>query len=77
MCRDFSIDAQDVKSQKSFGIHWGTFNLTDEALDEPPQDLKQQAKAAELPPDAFVSLQHGGLLQTSKGKTLNKPAIVP
>ena len=67
---------QDVKSQKSFGIHWGTFNLTDEALDEPPQELKQQAKAAELASDDFVALQHGGMIQTSQGKTLNKPAVV-
>lgn len=67
---------QDVKSQKSFGIHWGTFNLTDEALDEPPQELKKEAKAADLAHDAFVALQHGGLLQTSKGNTLNAPAVV-
>lgn len=67
---------QDVKSQKSFGIHWGTFNLTDEALDEPPTELKKEAQAAGLSHNAFVALQHGAVLQTSQGQTLNAPATV-
>jgi len=27
----------DVRSKKSVAIHWGTFMLTDERLDEPPK----------------------------------------
>ncbi len=64
---------QDVKSQRSFGIHCCTFNLTDEPLDEPPQLLEQEARAAGLSKHAFVTLQHGGMLQTANGTDLNQP----
>jgi N-acyl-phosphatidylethanolamine-hydrolysing phospholipase D len=30
---------QDVGAKRSIGIHWGTFKLTDEPLDQPPRDL--------------------------------------
>lgn len=64
---------QDVKSQRSFGIHCCTFNLTDEPLDEPPKLLAKEAHAVGLSKKAFVTLQHGGMLQTANGTDLNQP----
>jgi N-acyl-phosphatidylethanolamine-hydrolysing phospholipase D len=40
-------------------IHWGTFILTDEPLDEPPERLKKALQDKDLPKDAFVVLKHG------------------
>jgi N-acyl-phosphatidylethanolamine-hydrolysing phospholipase D len=44
---------------KSVAIHWGTFILTDEPLDEPPQRLKKALQEQKLPEEAFLVLQHG------------------
>lgn len=49
----------DVRSRRSVAIHWGTFVLTDEPLDEPPQRLREARRDHGLPEDAFVVLRHG------------------
>jgi L-ascorbate metabolism protein UlaG (beta-lactamase superfamily) len=38
-------------AERFFAMHWGTFKLTDEALDEPPQRLRQAWDEAGLPLD--------------------------
>ncbi|WP_169569320.1 MBL fold metallo-hydrolase [Sneathiella limimaris] len=54
---------QDIRSQSSIGIHWGTFVLTTEKVTEPPVALKQAVKEAGLPEDAFITLPIGGMKQ--------------
>jgi len=54
---------QDVGAKKAVGIHWGTFELTDEPLDEPPKKLHEAAQAAGLPENAFTVLQHGQMVR--------------
>jgi N-acyl-phosphatidylethanolamine-hydrolysing phospholipase D len=50
---------KDIRSKKSVAIHWGTFILTDEPLDEPPQRLAAAMQENEIPIDDFLVLQHG------------------
>ncbi|MFK7963158.1 MAG: MBL fold metallo-hydrolase [Burkholderiaceae bacterium] len=49
----------DVKARRSLGIHWGTFELTDEALDQPILDLNRALKKFDVSGEAFRLLRHG------------------
>lgn len=50
---------RDVGSKHSIGVHWGTFNLTDEPSDQAPIDLAQAAHVAGLATDEFGTLAIG------------------
>ena len=50
---------QDVRSRLSLASHWGTFQLTDEPLNEPPALLNQALAKQGLEPKAFRALQPG------------------
>ncbi len=43
-------------------IHWGTFKLTDEAMDEPPVRARAAWQAAGLPREGYRQLAHGETL---------------
>jgi len=49
----------DLRAQRSLGIHWGTFELTDESLDEPPRALAAARRAHGVADDAFFVLAVG------------------
>ena len=51
---------QNIGARRSIAIHWGCFQLTDEALDEPPKRLAEARVAAGLAIDDFVALPVGG-----------------
>ena len=50
---------QDINSRYSVAIHWGTFILTDEPVDEPPQRLKNALAKKGIPNERFFLMQHG------------------
>ena len=50
---------RDLAAERSIGIHWGTFELTDESLDEPPQALARAAREAGLRDGAFTVMAVG------------------
>lgn len=50
---------RDLKAKHSVAMHWGTFVLTDEPLDEPPQELAKHLRKSQFPPEDFFILKHG------------------
>lgn len=53
----------DLEAQRSLGIHWGAFELTDEPLDEPPRALRQALKARGIDARDFVTTAPGATVK--------------
>ena len=49
----------DCGAERALGHHYGTFQLTDEAIDAPPAALARRAQAAGIPEDRFRLLRPG------------------
>lgn len=49
----------DVRGDRFVPIHWGTFDLADEPLDEPPRRLEAEARRLGLGPERVWVLKHG------------------
>jgi L-ascorbate metabolism protein UlaG (beta-lactamase superfamily) len=62
----------DLRAGRAIGMHWGTFeHLTDEPLDEPPQELARQRAMRGLAQDEFDVMMVGetrGILPTGRGE---------
>jgi N-acyl-phosphatidylethanolamine-hydrolysing phospholipase D len=61
---------QDLRSRLSVAMHWGTFRLTAEPVDEPPRLLAQALEAVGIAPERFLVLRHGEtrLLHLASGR---------
>jgi N-acyl-phosphatidylethanolamine-hydrolysing phospholipase D len=57
---------QDVGAKRSIGVHWGTFSLTDEPLDQPPRDLAIARQALSVKEADFGVLAIGESRQFEK-----------
>jgi N-acyl-phosphatidylethanolamine-hydrolysing phospholipase D len=49
----------DVKGQRFVPIHWGTFDLAEEPIEEPPKRLGAEARRLGLHPDRIWVMRHG------------------
>ena len=52
---------KDLGAKYAIAIHWGTFKLTLEKMDEPPRLLEQALENARVSRNRFKVLQHGEL----------------
>ena len=49
----------DLEASASVGMHFGTFQLTTEAIDEPQRALDEACRARGVPPSQFVTIGCG------------------
>lgn len=49
----------DLEARYSVAMHWGTFEMTDEAIDEPPRALARARRANGVPAGRFFVMTHG------------------
>ncbi len=51
--------AVDLRARTLLGIHWGTFDLADEPIDEPPRRMLAETERRGIPADRAWILKHG------------------
>lgn len=54
---------EDLEARRAVAMHWGTFVLTDEPLDEPPRRLHAALAAKGVPPERFFVMRFGETLR--------------
>ena len=50
---------EDLHANRAVAIHWGTYKLTTELLNEPPKRLRAEIKRKNIKSSAFIVLEHG------------------
>lgn len=48
-----------LKPKRALGVHWGTFQLTFEGIDDPPRRIEALKRARGIPNEAFVAAEAG------------------
>jgi L-ascorbate metabolism protein UlaG (beta-lactamase superfamily) len=68
---------QDLGARYSVAMHWGTFQLTDEPLDEPPKRLAEALGKAGIAPERFFVMQFGETRNLAPMLAQAAPAALP
>lgn len=68
--------ARQLQARKAVAIHWGTFALSEEPLEEPPQKLKEALDLPENSSVDFVALPIGGALQVPAVEVEGEEVVV-
>jgi L-ascorbate metabolism protein UlaG (beta-lactamase superfamily) len=55
-----------LKAEKAIGMHWGTFILTDEPVDEPPLKLEEELELRSMDAKSFITMIHGQTINLGK-----------
>ena len=59
---DDAVQALDLcGAKRALGHHWGTFQLTNEAIDAPPQALAAALTERCIAPERFAAVQPGAV----------------
>ncbi len=66
---------KDAQCKKSVGIHWGTFILTDERLDEPPKQIRKLGPKMGVSNSEFLVLKHGETILLPNDKQSNTKPV--
>ncbi|RYG56080.1 hypothetical protein EON66_03770 [archaeon] len=56
-----------VRSRRSVGMHWGSFALTDEPVEEPPERLEEALRRKGLPQSSFIAVYPGSAVAAQAG----------
>ena len=62
----------DLEAAASIGMHFGTFQLTTEGIDEPLRALEQARRERDVSPDRFRTLSFGESVRLSHGLTVQE-----
>jgi L-ascorbate metabolism protein UlaG (beta-lactamase superfamily) len=65
---------QDLRATTFFAMHWGTFKLSDEPLDEPPRRLEAERVRRGLPPEVVRVLAIGESAEVKRRAPAEAPA---
>lgn len=57
---------QDIKAKKSIGVHWGTWIMSEERYNEPPELLAAERQLASVGDDEFCVVKFGETLLLRK-----------
>jgi N-acyl-phosphatidylethanolamine-hydrolysing phospholipase D len=58
-----------LRVKKSVAIHWGSFDLAEEPMDEPPQLLREAVNSERVPVD-FVAIPHGSSIEVAQEEAI-------